>query len=516
MATVTESDTTAQPAGTEPVDADEATFAVVLLDPATITRDECNAREHDTEPDGDLINSVKAVGIQDAISVRPRPDGTYGAFKGWRRTQAQQIANATAEAEGHEARQVPAYVRADLVGRDAWTRFLSLIENHHREGMSPKDTLKAAELSLIGMDEVEQKQAARALGLKRGTGRRLGRAHKLDDATLRRATAGGMDLEQLAQLAEVEDVPRAQDRLLRALARDEAEDGGGRGHWDQELALLKAEQEDRAAHKDAIAALEKADIPLLPAHVSYGHKDTARPLADLTTGLGNPLAEDTHQGCPGHSARLDDEHQPVWYCADPAAYGHKVRPQPKKEKTPRNEAEAADRARKTACNRAWRAAAGPRQEFVSRLVRASKALPEEAWRFAMDVLLDLPHFYGKWAGRREAEDVARLLGVKLPESPFERVRLSDLVTLSKARLPHVLFAHVAAAFERDMRDPKGWNDARMAVRFLWEDPTPQQAAYLLLLEKLGHDDHGSYRLSEVEDHAIAPYRGEDGDDTPAD
>ncbi|MFE4416206.1 hypothetical protein [Streptomyces sp. NPDC056821] len=93
--------------------------------------------------------------------------------------------------------------------------------------------------------------------------------------------------------------------------------------------------------------------------------------------------------------------------------------------------------------------------------------------------------------------------MKLPEDPFERVRLSDLVTLSKARTAHVLFAHVAAAFERDMREPKGWNDARMQVRFLWEDPTPQQAAYLLLLEKLGQDDKGSYWLSEVEEQAAA-------------
>jgi ParB/RepB/Spo0J family partition protein len=508
MATATTADQTAGP-----VDADEASLTAVLLDPDTIVRDECNAREHDTEPDTDLINSVKAVGVQDPVSVRPRPDGTYGAFKGWRRTQAAQIANATAEAEGHPKRQITAYVRADLVGRDAWTRFLSLIENHQRQGMSPKDTLKAAELSLIEMDEVEQKKAARALGLKRGTGKRLGRAQQLDDATLHRACAGGMDLEQIAQLAEVEDVPHAQDRLLRALARDEAEEGGGRGHWDQELALLKSEQDDRTARKEAVAALEKAGIPLLPTRLAYGEKETARALSELTTPLGRPLDEDSHKGCPGHSARLDDEHQPVWYCADPAEHGHKVRPKPKPVKTAEDEEKAAERARTTACNRAWKAAAGPRQKFVSRLARSSKALPEEAWRFAAGALLDLPRFYGKWAGRQEAEGVAQLLVVKLPETPFERVRLSELVTVSKARLPHVLFAHVAAAFERDMRDPKGWNDAQMEVRFLWEDLTPHQAAYLLLLEKVGQDDKGSYRLSEVEEQALAPHRSEDADAT---
>ncbi|MFD7877758.1 hypothetical protein ACFV5G_27285 [Streptomyces sp. NPDC059766] len=126
------------------------------------------------------------------------------------------------------------------------------------------------------------------------------------------------------------------------------------------------------------------------------------------------------------------------------------------------------------------------------------------------MLLDLPSFYGKWAQRREAEDVAQFLGVTLPETPFEQVRLSELVTLSKARTAHVLFAHVAAAFERDMRDPKGWNDAHMETRFLWEDPTPQQAAYLLLLERLGREDKGTYRLSEVEEQALAPHRPDAG------
>ncbi|MFE2583310.1 ParB/RepB/Spo0J family partition protein [Streptomyces sp. NPDC059378] len=494
----------------EPEAHQEGSAQIVLLDPALLVRDACNAREHDTEPDEKLITSVREIGVEEPISVRPRPDGTYGVFKGWRRAQAAQAANAGAEQDGRPVRAVRAYVREDLVGNDGWTRFLSLVENDHREGMSERDTLRAQELSLIDMSEVDRRKASKALGVGRNAAQQARAAQKLDDAALRRASAGGMDLEQIAQFAEVEDVPGAQERLLRALGRDEAEEGGGRGHWDQELALLTAEQADRAVRSEAVAALEKAQIPLLPARVPYGAKDTARLLSELTTPLGRPLDESSHKGCPGHSARLDDDHRPVWYCADPAEHGHKERARPKPEKTAEDEAKAAERARTTACNRAWKAAAGPRREFVTRLVRGSKALPEDAWRFALGMLLDLPSFYGKWAQRQEAEDVAQFLGVTLPETPFARVRLSELVTLSKARTAHVLFAHVAAAFERDMRDPKGWNDARMGVRFLWEDPTPQQAAYLLLLEKLGHEDKGTYRLSEVEEQAVAPHRPDAG------
>ncbi|MFD3843149.1 ParB N-terminal domain-containing protein [Streptomyces sp. NPDC058642] len=193
-----------------------------------MVRDEQNARESDTEPDEELIASVKEIGVEETISVRPRPDGTYGTFKGWRRAQAQQVANATAEQDGRPVRRIKAHVREDLVGRDGWTRFLSLVENKHREGMSERDILKSQELPLIDMSDVERRQASRTLGVGRNAVRQAKAAQQLDDATLRRATAGGMDLEQTAQLAEVEHVPGAERRLLRALQRDHAESAHNR------------------------------------------------------------------------------------------------------------------------------------------------------------------------------------------------------------------------------------------------------------------------------------------------
>ncbi|WNZ06154.1 ParB N-terminal domain-containing protein [Streptomyces sp. 11x1] len=476
---------------TEPVTHEEEDAPqIVLLDPAQVVRDECNAREEDTEPDEELIASVKEIGVEETISVRPRPDGTYGAFKGWRRAQAQKIANETAEQDGRPVRRIKAHVREDLVGRDGWTRFLSLVENKHREGMSERDILKSQELSLIDMSEVERRQAAKALGVGRNAAKQARAAQKLDDATLRRATAGGMDLEQTAQLAEVEHVRGAERRLLRALERDRQEGNGGRGHWDQEMALLKAEQADDDARTKAEEALKKADIPLL-GQPGYGQKDTSKPLAELTTQLGNPLTEDNHKNCPGHSARLDDEHQPVWHCSDPAAYGHKVRPQPKKPRTEEDEQRAEERRKVIACNRAWKAAAGPRQDFVARLVR-QKTLPDAARVFAQEVVLTLPHFYSSWTDKHESETVARFLGIKEPEN-------ADLtetaVQLPKARVVNALFAHVAAACEYDIREPKTWSNL-----------TVRQARYLLLLEALGQDDNGSYRLSEVEDQAVTRHR----------
>ncbi|MFE9559090.1 ParB/RepB/Spo0J family partition protein [Streptomyces sp. NPDC006692] len=460
---------------------------VVHLDADSIVRDGCNARETDAAPDDTLINSVKTVGIQDPISVRPLGDGTFGAFKGWRRAQAQQIANATAEQDSRTPATVPAYVRSDLVGRDSWTRFLSLIENEHREDMSERDKVKSVELALVGMSEVEQTQAAKALGVRRGAVGHARTAQKLDDAALRRASAGGMDLEQTAQLAEVTEVPGAERRLQAALRRDQEQGEGGRGHWDQEVALLRAELADRQAREQALAALKEAKIRLLPHpnHTSFGAKDTSRPLSELTTPLGNPLTADNHSGCPDHSARLDEAHQPVWHCADPAAHGHKVRPEARKPKNPLSPAEAAKRSNSIASTRAWKAAREPRHAFLAKLCR-TKSLPEAARSFA------LTHFVARCADKRDPEVLARILTAKTSggEGP------SAALTVPKARDTHLVFANVAAAFEYDLREDKAWTAIGAPA-----------AEWLLLLESLGQEAN-TYALSEVEAQAIARYRPE--------
>ncbi|MFI6340750.1 ParB/RepB/Spo0J family partition protein [Streptomyces sp. NPDC050535] len=490
---------------TTPAEHEGAVEQITHLDPAQLVRDACNAREHDTEPDDKLITSVRELGVEEPISVRPKPDGTYGVFKGWRRAQAAQIANAAAEQEGRPLHMVKAFVRSDLVEKDGYTRFLSLVENDHRQEMDARDTLRAQELSLVGMDEVDQARAVKAMGLKRGAVKHLRTAQKLDDATLRQATAGGMDLEQTAQLTEVEEIPNATQRLLRALAKDQNEGRGGRGHWDQEFALLTEEQASTKAREDAKTALQESGVALLSS-LSYEQRKSVRPLSDLTTGLGAPLTAENHHGCHGHCARLDEDNQPVWHCSEPAENGHKVRKQPKPRRSAEEEEQAAqksaERARVVSCNRAWKAAAGPRQQFVTRLVKG-KSLPDEARTFAQQVLLELPEFYGKWASKGDTADVARFLGAKEGE---DTAAAELAAALPKAKLANVLFAQVAAAFEADIRDPKTYDMVRYRPAYLWEAPNPQQAAYLLLLEALGQADNGSYALSEVEDQAVTQHR----------
>ncbi|WUD70226.1 ParB/RepB/Spo0J family partition protein [Streptomyces sp. NBC_00510] len=92
-------DVTEKPdAATAPAEAFGTTWTLQDIDPSHLVRDEASARP-DTPPDAALIASIKAIGVQEVVGVRPRPDGTFGVFKGWRRSQAAQLANDSAEAE---------------------------------------------------------------------------------------------------------------------------------------------------------------------------------------------------------------------------------------------------------------------------------------------------------------------------------------------------------------------------------------------------------------------------------
>ncbi|MCW8103546.1 ParB/RepB/Spo0J family partition protein [Streptomyces tauricus] len=492
---------TAQPQPSAP---DEAHDQIVRLEPALIVRDDYNARTTATEPDDDLKASVAELGVQDPIHVRPQADGTYGAFKGWRRAQAQQAANATAKADDRPIRKIPAIIRADLVGNDAMTHLLSLIENDHREQMHDRDRVKAIEtLALIDVSEEQREAMARALKIKRAELRAAREAGRLDDTQLRRARGQGFDLMQMAEMAEVRDVSQAVAVLESAHAKDAAEEGGGRGHWDQALAGLRQAKADAEARQSALDRLEKAEVPLLPDSFPWGTKDTSRPLTDLRTPLGAPLTPDKHAYCSGHAARLDEEFRPVWYCSDPAKHGHKLRPGAKQAKQSMSPEEKEARTRTIAGNKAWKAARTVREDFVKRLCKG-KSLPEPVRQFALRTVMSPPYLYAKWCEKGETEAVAQFLGV--PDPNADRSRYSrdgdpfdDLVSRQgKTKGWHQVFAQVAAAFEYSMREPKAWQGLGR-----------HQAAYLLCLKAEG------YRLSDVEELAVTKYLPQTDDEDQA-
>ena len=120
-----------------------------------------------------------------------------------------------------------------------------------------------------------------------------------------------------------------------------------------------------------------------------------------------------------------------------------------------------------------------------------RTLPDAARVFAQEVLLTLPYFYSSWTDKREFDNLARFLGIREHQADLTETAAQR----PKARVPNALFAHVAAACEYDIREPKTWS--HLAA---W------QARYLLLLESLGKADDGSYQLSEIEQQAVARHR----------
>ncbi|GGX93839.1 hypothetical protein [Streptomyces fructofermentans] len=378
---------------------------------------------------------------------------------------------------------------------------LSLIENDHRDQMHDRDRVKAIEtLALIDVSEEQREKMARALKIKRAELRAAREAARLDDAQLHRASIQGFDLIQMAEMAEVGNVSRAVQILEDAHAKDAAEESGGRGHWDQALARLRQSKADAEARQTALDGLKRADVPLLPDYFPYGTKDTSRPLTELRTPLGAPLTPDKHAYCSGHAARLDEEFQPVWYCSDPATYGHKLRPGAKPTKQSMSEEDKEARARTIAGNKAWKTARTVREDFVKRLCKG-KSLPEPVRQFALRTVMSPPYLYAKWCEQGETESVAQLLGV--PDPTADRSRTSregdpfdDLVArLGKAKGWHQVFAQVAAAFEYSMREPK-----------TWQGLSRHQAAYLLCLKAEG------YRLSDVEELTVTKYLPQPNDE----
>lgn len=454
----------------------------VSLDPALLVRDTCNARKTNPEPSAEQIASIKALGVQDAISVRPRPDGKFGVFKGWRRAQAAQEANRTAKAEGRELQKVNAFVWEELTDQDGWTRMLSAIENMHRDPMADRDNVAALEQCLLDMPKEYLATASKALGVRRGAAAHARAAKRLDDATLRKAAGQGLDLEQMAHLEEVAKVPGADRRLLEAHAKDG--DSGKRGHWDQAMALLRAELAHAQKRADVLKSLKEQGVEVLRTGYSW-EKDPSRPLTELITPLGNDLTAEAHRECPGHRATVDDDNEVVWHCADPGQYKHRVRPEAKEPKRKLSPEESAQRRRTIEGNRAWDAAREPRYSFITSLCRGAK-IPEEARGFALRTLLELPSVYAKYAADRETIKVHSFMGKTAKESSRD---CGDLLALPKAKESALLVAHVAAAYEHSMADRKCWMDLGR-----------RRASWLLLLEQLGHT------LSEVEQEAVARYR----------
>lgn len=453
------------------------------FDPRTLVVDPLNARKTGEKPDAALLASVSRIGVQEPISVRPLDDGTFGVFKGQRRWLAAVDAAKKAAAKGHPVRLIPAFVRDDLTGANSQALLLSLVENTQRRRMTDRDQINgAAQLELMGTTEAERRHAAAVLGMKRDALKAAKKAAELTPEQLTQGTNYEFDMIQLADFQEVADVPRAAHRLHLAKRKD-AEDSRHRGGmWQHAMAQLREEQAAQRKREAAAQSLTEAGVKVLPDR--RAHDATDRRLPDLTTKGGKKINAKAHAQCDGHAARIDDDGEPVYYCTDPARYGHKITGVPDAA-----EAEAAAkklRARVTKNNKAARAAREVRKAFITdHLCR--KPLSDAAWTLVLDAILHnadpIRRFPNKTADNRNA-DVARFTRAADPKGKAEP--FADLIKKTgKARRPNLLMAYVAAAHEAEM------NDAA------WQQPSGTPHAWLTFLAAEG------YPLSEHEAAIVA-------------
>lgn len=327
------------------IDTDQAgpTIEIVWLDPAALTADPANPRA-DVGDVTDLAASIASLGVLQPLIVTPDGD-RHRIVTGHRRRAAAITAGLAA---------VPCVVCADLTGADTLAR--QLVENIHRAALTTGE--QATAYAQLAAFDLSPAQIGKLVGRKTRHVKAALTAASLDETTRSGASGAGLDLEQLATLAEFADEPDAMAALTQAAA-------DGPGHFAHAVAR---QREARKRAEQASKQLAQAGYVLLAQRPGWSERDAVRRLRELYDGDGQPLAPEAHADCPGRAVYIDRWSEVEHYCMDPKARGHRTRPKPQ----PLDEADRAERRRVRENNEAWRAATAVRHEHIATACRSRK------------------------------------------------------------------------------------------------------------------------------------------------
>ncbi|MGW0844141.1 ParB/RepB/Spo0J family partition protein, partial [Streptomyces sp. NPDC002787] len=534
--TVTQNEQTAQVASTEATEAYSARF--VWIDPLRFLPDDDtpvpdgvdengihflvidpynHRKKRDTgdttEPNPDLIASVDAVGVQQAIVLRPQegPEGVQGVVMGQRRIKAARQAALDAKDEGRPYKKVPAFIREDLKGADDEAIVSSMVENNHRTQASHQDDVEAAQ-QLTLLVEAQRVPKARKRRLATAIGRteeELDAAPKVAQIapqTLKELDEDEVDFDwvQLADYNEVKDVDGALMTLLEAKETDQRSGNAKRAAWTQAMAALRAEKarDERieATRKD----LAEKKVTVVQWRRNWGYT-LGRPLDELVSGIGRPLTEQGHmETCDGHAAAIDPEDGDVLYlCVDYKKYGHKLvggeaegedgdtETEAAAKREAEREAEREAKRRVRLNNAAWRTARQPREAFITEMCKEKGEAPAHIKDMVLTTLLK--------RGVARGPLLTRFLGT---DSISTKEPEPDIVALVKRtaarRYWWVLFAHVAAMFEHEHMKDDAW---RGVPHYHYGYSKPGAIA-LPTAEWLRFLKSQGYSLSEVEQETL--------------
>jgi ParB family chromosome partitioning protein len=440
----------------------------------------------DLDLNEEFVASIAANGVMVALRITPDGDG-YRVIDGGRRLAAA-IKTGTEE--------VPFDLVAERAGDEAGQYLDMITTNAHR---NPLTVLEEADALFAAKQAgATRTRLRKATGLAPATVNEALTAARLTVETRDQADQTGeqLTLDQYAILAEFQNDPAALKRLL-TVARW--------GSMDHEAERIRQQRAEHAAHEQLTAELREAGY-----EVAEDIPATDQLLAVLLHD-GEDLTPELHAECPGRavSFRPWDLRSPVHFCTDPAAHGHTLRhaspagaPAPGGAEdpgpvTPPTE-EPPDSSRRIVIegNKAWTAAAEVRRRWLATLF-ARRTAPRELTQFVASQLVTMPEPIRSGLSRAHHQ---ALFSTLTGRSDTDWLTICE--TAPAGRLPLVMFAPVATAFESAMGDGEGRNTWRTG-RFS-PCPREQAAAYLTLLAGLG------YQLSVIE-QAVAqnqPYTGE--------
>ena len=373
----------------------------VELDPRTLLLD-VNVRQ-DPRLDKDFLASIKDLGVLMPIVAVRTANGDVRVRFGHRRTLA---------AIEVGLPSVPVDIVGDESSDDASQidRIVSqYAENEHRTALSASERVGVVEqLSAFGMSATQIQRRTR---IQR---RSVSDALAVAGSELAKAATARYDfltLEAAAALAEFQDEPEIVKELVVAAKN---------GRFDHTVQRLRDTRAERAAQAAARSALEAAGVTVID------RPTWTSPITRLSHLVGNDgarLTEQTHRGCPGHAAFLeqewvpsgdsdeqeesqdeatddddldgeDDDYRmifhPVYVCLDPQAHGH-ISPSARSGKPngtateEDKEAAKAERRRVLRNNAAWRSAETVRREWLRSLL-ARRTAPKGALRYVLTAL----------------------------------------------------------------------------------------------------------------------------------
>ncbi|WP_433501719.1 ParB/RepB/Spo0J family partition protein (plasmid) [Sphaerimonospora sp. CA-214678] len=254
---------------------------------------------------------------------------------------------------------------------------------------------------------------------------------------------------------------------------------------------VRTERAEAAEHARLRAELEQSGITVTE-QLPPGALTLAR-LTDAVDGFD----PETHATCGGHGVyfRSFDKTTPVAYCTTPDQHGHAVPASPVVTGTA-EPAKADDLERRLVIegNRAWKASAVVRQEWVAALLaRTTAPRPVLAW--VARQLVEMPNpLRDKLTAARHSPLWATLTG---------NFRVESAATVRPGRLPLLALAPIAVAYEHQLTVP---DTARYTWRQDRSGPVGRADAqrYLSLLAELG------YPPTPIEQAIIdgLPYRGD--------